>query len=175
MANDTEDTNMKFLINLRHLERKDVTLEGEATAEELDLADYGDELLHLDAPARYRLTASLLQKSVLVDGTLEMTIRCECARCLKPFPYALTLDPWSALLELEGKEKVAIQDDCVDLTPFLREDIVLALPQHPLCKQECQGLPNATILIKPSEGSSQPDKVRGAASVWAALDQLKLK
>jgi len=60
-------------------------------------------------------------------------------------------------------------NDSVDLTPYLREDIFLAFPQHPLCKSDCRGL-----------AASQPDKGRKTtrpepdASPWAALDKLKL-
>jgi uncharacterized metal-binding protein YceD (DUF177 family) len=60
----------------------------------------------------------------------------------------------------------------VDLTPYLREDILLEFPQHPLCDPECGGLPdaksgnanNATSAGKPNEGSS----------AWAELNKLKL-
>ena len=53
------------------------------------------------------------------------------------------VDPWIADLPLVGEEKVAVDNDCVDLTPYLREDILLAFPQHPLCEPDCRGLPKA--------------------------------
>jgi len=63
---------------------------------------------------------------------------------------------------------VAIDNDCVDLTPFLREDILLDFPQRPLCKPDCAGLKNQAA--RPAEAVEQP-----AATVWAELDKLKLK
>ncbi len=35
---------------------------------------------------------------------------------------------------------VPIKNDCVDLTPWVREDILLGFPQHPLCRPDCGGL-----------------------------------
>lgn len=166
---------MKFQINLRHLERDDLELAGEATAEELDLAGVQDELVRFERPVRYELTVSRLQESVLVHGRVEAVLRCECARCLKPFDQSIVLDPWDALLPLEGEESVPIVDDCVDLTPHLREDIVLALPQHPLCKPECRGLPVAPIKSTGSAGSTRASGELNTQQAWAALDQLKLK
>ena len=43
-------------------------------------------------------------------------------------------------LPLEGEEEVPVINDCVDLTPYMREDILLAFPQHPLCEPDCGGL-----------------------------------
>jgi uncharacterized metal-binding protein YceD (DUF177 family) len=55
------------------------------------------------------------------------------------------------------------------LTPYLREDILLALPQHPLCEPECGGL-------KLPARAKDPEKTAGnTASAWDALDKLKLK
>jgi uncharacterized metal-binding protein YceD (DUF177 family) len=73
-------------------------------------------------------------------------------------------------LPLEGEDKVSIVNDCVDLTPFLREDMLLEFPQHPLCKPECGGLKKkATKSVEKSEKSkTKPD-------VWAELNKLKLK
>jgi uncharacterized metal-binding protein YceD (DUF177 family) len=57
----------------------------------------------------------------------------------------------------------------VDLTPFLREDILLELPQHPLCKPDCSGLK------KPKAGKSKKNSPGATAdsSAWSELDKLK--
>jgi uncharacterized metal-binding protein YceD (DUF177 family) len=66
---------------------------------------------------------------------------------------------------------VAVINDCVDLTPYLREDIFLAFPQHPLCGLQCDGLAKPQKDVK-SGGAGGPG---AAASVWAELDELKLE
>ncbi len=166
---------MKFRLNLKRLEKQDEVLEGEASPDELDLADVRDPLVSINRPVRFSLTATRLQESILVQGRVEMDLDCSCARCLELFTKRVELDPWNAIIPLEGEERAVIKDDSVDLTPYVREDIVFALPQHPLCKPECRGLPVAPIKTTDSAGSSCQDEKLTTPSAWSALDQLKLK
>jgi uncharacterized protein len=117
------------------------------------------------------LEVQKLENAVLIQGALTLKLQCECVRCLKPFRHLLKLENWTCHLPLEGEEKVDVVNDCVDLTPYIREDIVLAFPQHPLCKPDCSGL--ASSLKKTGKGSSAAPQ--SSASAWAVLDKLKLK
>src|SRR2546426_24386 len=129
---------MPVTFNIRHLEERTLVFKDELPAAELDLAT-ADELIHLSEPLSYTVEVEKLDKGILVQGTLKLTVQCECARCLKPFRHRILLDPWACHLALEGEEKVVINNDCVDLTPYIREDILLAFPQQPLCEPECKG------------------------------------
>ena len=162
---------MPLLFNIRHLERQTVTLSGELPVAELDLGGI-DELIQARSPLQHELVVERHERSVLVQGRLGLKLFCECARCLKSFEYRLAFDSWSCLVPLEGEDKVLVCNDCVDLTPFVREAIVLAFPQHPLCEPECRGLvaasPNGA---RPSSG----ENVTGdRSSAWAELNKLKL-
>jgi len=159
---------MPIAVNLRHLEAHDVQLKGELPAEELDL-DTRDEMLEAHQPLKYDLEVQKLEQSLLIQGSLQLMLDCKCVRCLKPFEYKLELDPWSAVLELQGEEAAPVVNDCVDLTPYVREDILLEFPQHPLCERECRGLP------KPSVGKKQKtsNQNEGESSAWAELNKLK--
>jgi uncharacterized metal-binding protein YceD (DUF177 family) len=42
-----------------------------------------DELIHWARPVKYDLEVQLLDKSILVQGNIEIRLKCECARCLK--------------------------------------------------------------------------------------------
>ena len=161
---------MALLINLRHLEKKNVLLKGELAAAELDLAGL-DELIRVEEPLEYDLEAQLLDGSVLAQGSLALDLQCECARCLKPFTYRLELTGWACHLPLEGEEKALVANDCVDLTPSIREDILLGLPQHPLCRPECGGLPRKTTGKTKKTGRAGAGKV--AVSAWNELNKLK--
>jgi len=92
-----------LLINLRHLEKKNVLLKGELAAAELDLAGL-DELIRVEEPLEYDLEAQLLDGSVLAQGSLALDLQCECARCLKPFTHRLELAGWACHLPLEGRK-----------------------------------------------------------------------
>ena len=155
-------------VNLRHLEEHGLPLKGELPVEELDL-EVEDELVHAESPLRYDINVELLHQAVLATGSLAMTLDCECSRCLKPFKSELKLAGWTAHLPLAGEDKVDIDNDCVDLTPFVREDILLSFPQHPLCKPDCAGL-------KPrSKGTKAGGGELAKPEVWSELDKLKLK
>lgn len=154
---------MPLLINLRHLENKDLDLHGDLEVEELDLNPL-DELIHVGPPLEYRLAVQKVEQALLVRGSLQLKLRCECARCLKPFDYLLRLGDWTCLVPLEGEDAAPVVSDCVDLTPYLREDTVLAFPQHPLCESGCGGL----------AASPPKAELNSAASAWDELNRLKL-
>ena len=162
---------MPLLFNIRHLEHQTVTLRGELPAAELDLGGI-DELIQANSPLHHDLVVERHERSILVQGRLGLSLRCECVRCLKGFEYPLAFDSWSCLLPLEGEDKVLVSNDCVDLTPYLREDIVLAFPQHPLCEPECRGLMVSSPKV--ARLSSDTSVTGDRSSAWAELNKLKL-
>ena len=155
---------MSLKVNLRHLEAHEIHLKGELPVEELDF-DLRDEMIHAEKPLRYDLEIEKLHDSILVQGKLELTLKCECVRCLKSFEQKLKIDHWTLHLPLEGDEKVSIENDCIDLTPFVREDILLEFPRHPLCKPDCGGL---------KKSAKKPAVKHQSDSAWAELNKLKL-
>jgi uncharacterized protein len=160
---------MPLLINTRHLEAKDLRLKGKLPVAELHL-DAADELVRARLPLHYDLTAHLAGRDVLVRGELKIALDCECARCLKAFQFRLVMADWTLHLPLDGPEKAELKNDVADLTPYLREDILLEFPQHALCEADCAGLPNrieATSQKKNGSGEAQ------SASAWAELNKLK--
>ena len=160
---------MALRVNLRHLANQNLLLEGEMPAAELDIKAE-DEMLRVALPVWYDLELQKLEKSLLVRGRLRVTLDCQCVRCLKQFQHRLELEAWNCHLDLEGEERVAVNNDCVDLTPHIREDILLELPRHPLCSPECPGVAEAFIgKPKPSSAS----QTESNSSAWAALDKLK--
>ena len=70
---------MPLLVNLRHLEHKNVELKGELPPEELDL-EQADELIHVIDPVQYDLEAQRMESNLLAQGKLRFTLDCECAR-----------------------------------------------------------------------------------------------
>jgi uncharacterized protein len=158
---------MRPEVNLRHLEDHSVSLADELTPEELDI-DTKDELIQVDEPLEYELEAEKTADGLLVQGALRLTLSCKCARCLKPVRYDLELSNWVTHIPLEGEEKAAVVNDVVDLTPYVREDIVLAFPQRPLCGPDCEGLPG-------TDTSSPANAGPLTSNPWAELNKLKLK
>jgi DUF177 domain-containing protein len=157
---------MILFVNLRHLEAHAVQLKGELDAKELDFG-VQDEMIRAERPLRYNLTVEKLHDALLVTGSLQLVLDCQCVRCLKHFEQKVILDDWTCHAPLAGEDKVPVSNDCVDLTPFVREDILLEFPPHPLCSPECGGIAKGKALKTGGRDVSTP-------SAWSELDKLKL-
>jgi uncharacterized metal-binding protein YceD (DUF177 family) len=153
---------MSLKVNLRHLEAHDLHLQGELPAADLDFG-LADEMVRAEKPIQYDLQIEEIVNGILAQGRLKLTLDCQCVRCLKSFQETIELPHWTLHLPLEGDEKVAVDNDCVDLTPFLREDMLLEFPQHPLCKPDCAGL-----------SKKQRKQAESGPSAWNELDKLNI-
>lgn len=77
-------------------------------------------------------------------GRLQADLAAECARCLTPFDQSVSsriseLFVYPPENAIEGA--LVVDDDVhVDLGPLLREDMLLAVPMHALCRPDCKGL-----------------------------------
>ena len=65
-------------------------------------------------------------------------------------------------------------NDLIDLTEILREDVLLALPQHPHCGPQCPGLADSAYAKAAPRLSATDELSSGAESAWDALDHLNL-
>ena len=159
---------MPLTFNLHHIEAKDLALEGELPSEELEL-DLHDEVIHPAGPLKYDLEVQRIEGAALVQGELILPLEFDCVRCLKKFKRSLEIENWVCHLPLIGEDAIPVDNDLVNLTPYLREDILLALPQHPLCEPECGGLKVPASVKGPGRASEK------VSSAWDELDKLKLK
>lgn len=161
---------MPFTVNIQHLEEDGKEYEGTIPLEELDL-DLKDDLMRPHGGLEYRVTVEKHETNLLLQGEIGQTFECECSRCLKKFKMPVEIPDWSGFVALEGEESLPINKDMVDLTSVLREDVLLVLPQHPVCEKGCPGLDPKD---NPGFRSDGGDEVE-ASSPWSALDHLKLE
>ena len=64
---------MPLSVNLRHLARENLLLEGELPIAELDLG-VQDEMVRINEPLRYELEAQLMDESLLIRGRVQLTL-----------------------------------------------------------------------------------------------------
>src|SRR5229473_2297783 len=87
---------------------------------------------------------------VFLTGELTAHTMARCARCLeefsapstRPFRYVLTprvMDDGDDD-EREDLEYSVYDGEEIDVTPLIREQMLLALPTRPLCSDDCRGL-----------------------------------
>ena len=94
------------------------------------------------------LLAESVVEGVLISGTATTDVEGECSRCLDPIDDHVEIKivelfayPDSATDETTDEDEVSrISDDLIDLEPVVRDAVVLALPQVPLCSPDCLGL-----------------------------------
>lgn len=152
-------------IHLRQIPEDGLHLEGEEPSAVLDLPT--DDLLRTLSPLRYSLDIGMSSDGLWVTGELALDLELECVRCLEKFVYPLVVPDVALQMELPPQETV-------DLTPYLREDILLALPAHPHCdwsgERVCPGRQAAKGGAASEEGAGEPSR---APSAWEVLDQIR--
>jgi uncharacterized protein len=141
----------------------------------------GVELIGVPAGEPVTLTLRLesVTEGVLVSARARAEVRGECGRCLREITDTLDVQ-FQQLYAYENSttdettdddEVGRMHGDLIDLEPELRDAVVLALPLHPKCREDCPGLcPECGVPwdeLPPDHRHDQPDPR------WAALSQLQ--
>ena len=134
--------------------------EGEEPGALLDLEGVGAQAV---GPITYALDVGLSEGGLFATGRVSVEVECQCVRCLERFRRPLEVGDFACQVELEGREMV-------DLTEYMREDILLALPVHPHCDWNAGKVCEAKFRDAPGEAEPLEDRL----DVWKGLDKLKL-
>jgi uncharacterized protein len=79
-------------------------------------------------------------------GTVRTVITGECRRCLNPVTTPLTLDIGALFTQdpdaQDDPDSYPVAPDAteVDVTPAVREELMLAAPRYMECREDCKGL-----------------------------------
>ena len=144
---------MKFKVHL--VSEEGLHLEGEDSPGMLEISD---PLFEFRKPVRYILDIIWVgERDLLIRGVLSTTVRAKCVRTLEWFDLPLEVKDFEQhMKDFRGDE--------VDLTPLMREDILLLLPANPVSPE---AEPLKEILPK--------NKSKGGSLAWRKLDELKIK
>jgi|SRR5450755_3985182 uncharacterized protein len=131
------------------------------------LADAAWEDFHCQAPATLRANFLRTPGGVLLEGSVELPLSAPCKRCATevaltvPVQFTLNLVPAEpskrerasgdegedepeseskGSFELGQTDLDTYQGKTIDLDPILREQVLLALPMHAVCRDDCRGL-----------------------------------
>jgi uncharacterized protein len=157
-------------IDLRRLPEEGVQLAGTEPESFFQLT--GKEGITAIQPLEYELHAVKDDGDLVVTGRINGQFRVECGRCLQPVEIEVDLDPYEVELEIPR------EDETMDLTEALREDILLALPSYPRCEdgnvepRECPAEGRFDTAPEANGSSDEPTPSRDQ-HVWEVLDQLK--
>jgi uncharacterized protein len=146
-------------------------------------------------PAHVDARLERLERRVRIAGSAKAEVEVACGRCLAPVPlevatdFELTLVPDDkGGVDTEGErdarqstgsfapeqaDEETYSGKTIELDPIVREQILLALPGYPVCKESCRGL--CTVCgANLNEGECGCDR-RVPDPRWAGLKDFKLQ
>jgi len=152
---------MKFepaLIDVTH----PLELKGELPPETLGL---NEPAAKGEQPIRVELLVQKEDDNFLVTGWLQTTLSLLCGRCAVWFPQPVRVQ-FEHLFE-------APQPHSIDLTPLIREDILLELPLNAVCRLGADGRCPVTGEFYQPRPETSGSLV--SEEVWDALSKIKTK
>lgn len=149
-------------IHLKQIPAEGLHLEGD---ENCPIPELNAEGIRCVAPLYYNIDVGLSDGSLWANGSLKQPVELSCVSCLEKFIYEINVPAFALHAELHGPETV-------DLTPFMREDVLLNLPAHPRCDREGGRVCKAASHVQSRAETEAAERKREAD--WQALDKLKL-
>jgi uncharacterized protein len=146
--------------------------------------EWHDEEVELTAPISGSVRMTRDHAGVLVLGKLKTRARLACVRCLESVEVPLEMDiseEYVPTVFLPGGPPVPPRQErdpateidehhVLDLTEVVRQGILLAVPLHVVCREDCAGL-CPTCGTNWNEGTCDCEPPRDPR--WAALDALR--
>ena len=119
-------------ISIAQLEhQKKISLQGQEKAEFLQLAD--NDIFTAEHPVEYFLEAEKVSGGVHLSGSVSCLLACNCARCLKKTETLVQNSEIELFFPVADEEVLDISED-------IREELLLNLPMNILCNDNCAGL-----------------------------------
>lgn len=155
---------MNLIIETGRLGDKPERICGREPAASLEI-DPGD-LVRSEGPLSYDLTVQRVSDELVVRGALEISFGCRCARCGDDFIKNIFIAHFCRNFALTSKNEI------INLTPDVREDILLSLPMIAVCSDTCRGLCGVCGVNLNREKCKC--KRQEKKNVWKALDDFRL-
>jgi uncharacterized metal-binding protein YceD (DUF177 family) len=144
-------------VHLKQIPTEGLHLEGE---EECPIPELETDGVRCAGLLHYDINIGVSGGALWARGSLSQPVELRCVSCLEKFVHEIQVPAFALHTDLHGPE-------IVDLTPFMREDLLLNLPPHPHCDRDGSGVCKAKH-IEIAEQDTQ------RKSDWSALDKLKL-
>jgi uncharacterized protein len=144
-------------IHLKQVPTQGLHLEGE---EECPIHELESEGIRCAGRLHYDIDLGVAGGGLWANGSLSQPVELRCVSCLEKFLHEVQVPAFAVHTELQGPETV-------DLTPFMREDILLNLPAHPHCDRDGDRVCEARQVATAAQDIKRK-------SDWSVLDKLKL-
>ena len=129
-------------VHLKQIPANGLHLDGD---EDCPIPELEPEGIRCLGPLFYNIDIGVSGGALWANGSLSQGVELKCVCCLEEFVYEIKVPAFALRIELQGPETV-------DLTPFMREDLLLNLPAHPRCDRDggVNGLPHTIGAAAPS-------------------------
>lgn len=135
---------MLMLLNLKEVATKEASVRLRGTIGLNELQRSRQDVVNL-GPAEAELEAVPSDEAVVVHGTVSFDVEQRCSRCLEPvkqhldipFQESFTTSPQAAELD---EDLILVDEEKIELVPYLEEAVQLGIPYIPLCDTSCKGL-----------------------------------
>jgi uncharacterized protein len=103
----------------------------------------------LDGPVRVQAILAASGDRMVISGTITMRVGLVCSRCLEDCQGSFSTSfAWYCQPRVPGmlvnKDDDVLwynpQESFIDITEYVREQVILAVPLKPLCREDCAGL-----------------------------------
>jgi uncharacterized protein len=150
-------------IHLKQIPAEGLHLEGE---EDCLIEGLESEGVRCAGPMKYSIDVGVAEGALWANGVLDQPAELTCVGCLERFVHEVKVPAFALHTELQGPETV-------DLSPFMREDVLLNLPAHPRCDREggrvCKGAKTRESELTKEQRAAKREHD------WGELDKLRLK
>ena len=117
-------------IDINQIPPEGLIIEEEISPQQADLET---EIVKFRGPVAVRAAISKIINAVTVDLNLTALMLTICSRCLNEFPIDLRKS-------LQLDYAVDYTEPIIDLSPDIRDQIILDYPIKPLCSHDCRGI-----------------------------------
>src|SRR6266436_4838721 len=149
-------------VHLKQIPTQGLHLEGE---EECPIQELESEGIRCAGRLHYAIDVGVAGRGLWANGSLSQPVELRCVSCLENFVHEIRVPAFAVHMELHGPETV-------DLTPFMREDILLNLPAHPHCDRD--GGRKCKAAIPEYSNLEKQEREAKREHDWEALDKLKI-
>jgi DUF177 domain-containing protein len=185
-------------VNIDEIKEAGLSRSWDVSREAVDEMVKGDRAgFRARAAAHVDARLEKIERRVLVEGHAKAELSVPCGRCLAPVPLDVPVDfemtlvpadeygaeplggrerdhaPVSGSFEAQEAEEDVYRGKVIDLDPLVREQLLLALPGYPVCREGCKGLCpvcGANLNERDCGCERKPPDPR-----WAKLKDLKLQ
>lgn len=152
-------------VNIDEIKESGLRRTWDVTPEQLDEMIAGDPAgWRARGPAHVSVSLEKLERRVRIGASAKAELTVACGRCLTPVSVDVPVDFELSLVPAEADDESARHEKdgnkgpvggsfaaneaeeetysgkVIDLDPIVREQIALALPSYPVCKDACKGL-----------------------------------